>query len=157
MSNIQFLYLIWVLWSGVFTAKGRWWDLIYLVTTVGLLPELCPPSMGQIKYPFEVRRCHYCPPKSTGHMQYSWPQGTKPVFSGSLGQRRAWEDVTQQQTSASDLFCNLLFVDLCPRPIPQSQAQTGWQPRVNLVLLLSTIISRDLKQVYGNFLWVIST
>lgn len=114
---------MWVLWSGVFAAKGRWWDFIYLVTTVGVLPELCSPSIRQIKLPFEVRRCHYYPPKSIAHIQYSWPKGTNPVFSGSLGQRRAWEGITQQQTS--DLFCKLLFADLCPRYIPQSQAQTA--------------------------------
>lgn len=146
---------MWVLWSGIFAAKGRWWDFIYLVTTVGVLPELCSPSIRQIKLPFEVRRCHYYPPKSIAHIQYSWPKGTNPVFSGSLGQRRAWEGITQQQTS--DLFCKLLFADLCPRYIPQSQAQTGWQPGVNLVLLLDTLISRDLKEVCSDFLWVIST
>lgn len=129
--------------------------MIYLVTAVGLLPS-SSGSLG-LKYPFEERRCHFYPPKSSARIQYSRPQGTKPVFSGSLDQRRAWEDVTQQQTSASELFCKLLSADLCPRHSPQTQTQTGWQPRVNLLLLLGTSISRHLKEVGGNFLWVIST
>lgn len=61
------------------------------------------------------------------------------------------------------VFCQwLILQDALCRPLSKAcpsktQAQTGWQPRVKVVLLPGTIISRDLKEVCSNFLLVIST